>query len=302
MASSGFWSYYFRDNTKITGMDLRLNTQSVNNQDLIKLTPVDKILDKITLVIERLNVPGALPTFRWAENFGFVLSGRYREESVDNDLKFTGITSASNGIGGIIDVPENAGVLQNAPLADPGWHGLLTNSYTINTDMRTLAAGVKAFASSITGFLADERINDTFYPADPRDYTGGFTLLDKLSVKKDLIDPDNPFSKPYIGFRKYIVSSLQRNSIPDQKTLENITDQIEKIISTPVSKISFNCYVTKPLKFHGTFVIGVFQGQKYDYTDKYIYDSISYRLDKKNNVITADVEGINIPFLIKDIK
>jgi hypothetical protein len=187
-------------------------------------------------------------------------------------------------------------------LADPGWHGLLTNSYTINTDMRTLAAGVKAFASSITGFLADERINDTFYPADPRDYTGGFTLLDKLSVKKDLIDPDNPFSKPYIGFRKYIVSSLQRNSIPDQKTLENITDQIEKIISTPVSKISFNCYVTKPLKFHGTFVIGVFQGQKYDYTDKYIYDSISYRLDKKNNVITADVEGINIPFLIKDIK
>ena len=98
------------------------------------------------------------------------------------------------------------------------------------------------------------------------------------------------------------MSSLQRNSIPDQKALENITDQIEKIISTPVSKISFNCYVTKPLKFHGTFVIGVFQGKTYDYTDKYIYDSISYRLDKKNNVITADVEGINIPFLIKDIK
>jgi hypothetical protein len=296
MAASGFWSYYFRDNTQITGMNLRLNTQSVNNQDLIKLTPVDKILGKLQLIIERLNVPGALPTFRWAENFGFVLAGRYREEAIDNDLKFTGITD-----GKVIDVPENALVLQNAPLADPGWHGLLTNSYTINTDMRTLAAGVKAFASSITGFLADERINDTFYPADPRDYNNGLTLLDKLSIKKDFISPDNPFSKPYIGFRKYIVSSLQRNSIPDQKTLENITDQIEKIISTPVSKISFNCYVTKPLKFHGTFVIGVF-GKTVDYTDKYIYDSISYRLDKKNNVITADVEGINIPFLIKDIK
>ncbi len=296
MAASGFWSYYYRDNAQITGMNLRLNTQSVNNQDLIKLTPVDKILGKLQLIIERLNVPGALPTFRWAENFGFVLAGRYREEAIDNDLKFTGITD-----GKVIDVPENALVLQNAPLADPGWHGLLTNSYTINTDMRTLAAGVKAFASSITGFLADERINDTFYPADPRDYNNGLTLLDKLSIKKDFISPDNPFSKPYIGFRKYIVSSLQRNSIPDQKTLENITDQIEKIISTPVSKISFNCYVTKPLKFHGTFVIGVF-GKTVDYTDKYIYDSISYRLDKKNNVITADVEGINIPFLIKDIK
>jgi len=302
MAASGFWSYYFRDNTNITGMDLRLNTQSVNNQDLIKLTPVDKILDKLTLIIERLNVPGSLPAFRWAENFGFVLAGRYREDAVDSDLKFTGITATSNGIGGVIDVPENAGVLQNAPLADPGWHGLLTSTFTISTDMRTLAAGVKAFASSITGFLADERINDTFYPADPRDYLGDQTLLDKLSVKKDFINPENPFSKPYIGFRKYVVSSLQRNSIPDQKTLENITDQVEKVISTPVSKIRFNCYVTKPLKFHGTFTIGVFMGSSYDYTDRYLYESVSYSLDKKNNVITADVEGINIPFLIKDIQ
>lgn len=302
MAASGFWSYYFRDNTAITGVDLRLNTQSVNNQDLIKLTPVDKILDKITLLIERLNVPGALPTFRWAENFGFILAGRYRADAIDNDLKFTGIRAASNGIGSIIDVPEAALVLQNSPIADPGWHGLLTSSFVINTDMRTLAAGVKAFASSITGFLADERINDAFYPADPRDYSGGPTLLDKLSVKKDFISPDNPFSKPYIGFRKYVVSSLQRNSIPDQKTLENITDQIEKVISTPISKISFDCYVTKPLKFHGTFAIKVFQGTTFDYTDKYVYDSISYRLDKRNNVITASVEGINIPFLIKDIQ
>ena len=301
MAASGFWSYYYRENSSITGMELRLNTQSVNNQDLIKLTPVDKILDKLSLILERLNVPGALPTFRWAENFGFVLIGRYRPDAADNDLKFTGITAASNGIGSIINVPENSLNLQNAPLTDPGWHGLLTNSYSISTDMRTLAAGVRAFASSITGFLADERINDTFYPADPRDYALGATLLDKLSVKKDLLDPNNPFSKPYIGFRKYIIASLQRNSIPDQKTLENITDQLEKVISTPVSKISFTCYVTKPLKFHGTFTIGVF-GDKSDYTDSYVYDSISYRLDKKNNVITADVEGINIPFLIKDIQ
>ncbi len=302
MAASGFWSYYFRDNTNISGMNLRLNLQSVNNQDLIKLTPVDKILEKFILLIERLNVPGALPTFRWAENYGFVLAGRYRPDALDNDLKFTAISQNSAGLGVGISAPENSLNLQNAPLADPGWHGLLTNSFTISTDMRALAAGVRAFASSITGFLADERINDTFYPADPRDYSGGLTLLDKLAVKKDTIDPTNPFAKPYIGFRKYVIASLQRNSIPDQKSLENITDQIEKIISTPVSKISFNCYVTRPLRFHGTFRINVFLGKTADYTDQYVYDSISYRLDKNNNVITADVEGINIPFLIKDIQ
>ena len=313
MASTGFWSYYYRDNKNITGMNLRLNTQSVNNQDLIKLTPVDKVREKLQLIIERLNVPGALPTFRWAENFGFVLAGRYREDAVDrfkDDYEkgepktsmFTGISKNSGGLGSVINLPENSGNNQNAPLADPGWHGLLTSSYTINTDMRTLAAGVKAFASSITGFLADERFNDAFYPADPRDFTNGFTLLDYLAAKKDLLPPENPFKKPYIGFRKYVVSSLQRNTIPDQRTLENITDQIEKIISTPVSKISFDCYVTRPLKFHGTFEIGVFIGKSIDYTDRYVYDSVSYRMDKKNNVITASVEGINIPFLIKDIK
>jgi hypothetical protein len=43
-------------------------------------------------------------------------------------------------------------------------------------------------------------------------------------------------------------------------------------------------------------------GSSYDYTDRYLYESVSYSLDKKNNVITADVEGINIPFLIKDIQ
>jgi hypothetical protein len=152
--------------------------------------------------------------------------------------------------------------------------------------------------------LADERYNEGFYPADPRDFLGE-TLLDKLAAKKDFLNSDtNPFAKPYIGFRKYLVSAMQRNSIPDQKTLERITDQLEKIITNPQSEISFSCYVTKPLKFHGTFVIQVFLGNSktVDYTDKYIYNNVTYNFDKSQNVITASVTGINIPFLINDIK
>ena len=38
-----------------------------------------------------------------------------------------------------------------------------------------------------------------------------------------------------------------------------------------------------------------------DYTDKYIYERINYVFDKSQNVITANVTGINIPFLINDI-
>ena len=304
IASSGFWSYYFRDNTNIGGVDLRLNSQSVNNQDLIKCSPTDTIFPKIKTILERLNINGELPVLRWAENFGFVLAGRYRDDTIDNDLKFTGIVSDPAANVSIINYDQNALVNQNVPLSDPGWHGLLTDTFTISTDMKSLAAGVKAFASSITGFLADERYNEGFYPADPRDYLGE-TLLDKLATKKDFLNSEtNPFAKPYIGFRKYLVSAMQRNSIPDQKSLERITDQLEKIITNPQSEISFSCYVTKPLKFHGTFVIQVFLGNSktVDYTDKYIYNNVTYNFDKSQNVITASVTGINIPFLINDIK
>ena len=82
-----------------------------------------------------------------------------------------------------------------------------------------------------------------------------------------------------------------------------ITDELEKVIATPQSEVSFSCYVTKPLKFHGTFVIQVFvvDPKTVDYTDKYIYERINYVFDKSQNVITANVTGINIPFLINDI-
>ena len=303
IAASGFWTYYYRDNTNIRDIDLRLNSQSVNNQDLIKCSPTQTIYPKIKSILERLNRVGGLPVMRWAENFGFVLTGRYRDDTIDNDLKFTGIVSDPAANVSIINYNQNALVNQNVPLSDPGWHGLITDSFTISTDMKSLAAGVKAFASSITGFLADERYNPGFYPADPRDYLGE-TLLDKLSAKKDLLNADkNPFAKPYVGFRKYKVSSEQRNTIPDQRTLERITDELEKVIATPQSEVSFSCYVTKPLTFHGTFVIQVFvvDPKTIDYTDKYIYERINYVFDKSQNVITANVTGINIPFLINDI-
>ena len=53
MACSGFWSYYSRNNSdlanggSIYGIDLRLNSNSTNNQDLIKLNPLDKIYEKL---------------------------------------------------------------------------------------------------------------------------------------------------------------------------------------------------------------------------------------------------------------
>jgi hypothetical protein len=45
----------------------------------------------------------------------------------------------------------------------------------------------------------------------------------------------------------------------------------------------------------------VFLGSIQNSTDEYIYERIGYSYNKQQNFITASVEGINIPILIKDL-
>lgn len=291
MACSGFWSFYSRNNAGIDGMDLRLNSQSVNNQDLIKLNPLDKILDKFDQLLERLNTPDSLPTFRWAERYGFILEGR--NNNLDSDLKFTGLNDAGSAY-----VMNSNATNQKDFLANyqTDIHGLLVGDYTISTNMDTLAAGVRAFGSSITGFLADERYFPDSVSVDNMNIGVKLKLLQYLANA-----PFDSAQAPYVGFKKYLISSFQRNQIPDQTVLRNITNQYQKIARTPISNISFSCYVSKPLSVHGKFIIKTFLGDTINSTDQYIYQQVDYTYDKGNNHITASVQGINIPILIKDL-
>jgi len=69
-----------------------LNNNAVNNQELLNVTITDKIADKLGILLNRLKTPRFLPTFRWAEDVGFVLEGR--NNNIDKDLKFTGFDFA----------------------------------------------------------------------------------------------------------------------------------------------------------------------------------------------------------------
>ena len=292
IAASGFWSYYLRsnkdnaNNSIITGMDLRLNSNSVNNQDLIKLNPLDKILEKLNKLLERLNNPYSLPTFRWAEKSGFILE--CRNNYVDSDLRFTALNAAGTGYTfGSNASNQNKNYLQNF---QTDIHGLLQGEYTISTNIQGLAAGVRVFGVSMTGFLADERYteNSVTNPA--------FLLLPPEKKLLYLANaPVDTSQAPYIGFKKYLIWATQRNEIPDQTILKRVTDSIEVVSKIPISSVSFTCYVSKPLTYHGKFKINVFQGKIANFTDEYVYQSIDYKYDKMNNLITAFVRGINLP-------
>jgi hypothetical protein len=290
IACSGFWSYYKRDNTdinggSISGIDLRLNSNSTNNQDLVKLNPLDKIYDKLGKLLERLNNPYSLPTFRWAERYGFKLE--CRNNYVDNDLKFTGLTKAGTGYSFDSNASNTTKFMTNF---QSDLHGLLVSDYTIETNVQSLAAGVRVFGTAMTGFLADERYSQNSVSLNIALYQSRKDLLAYLSNA-----PRNSEQAPYIGFKKYLMWATQKNEIPDQQVLKRITDSIEIVSKTPISSISFQCYVVKPLNFHGKFLINVFQGQIVNSTDQYVYTGVDYNYDKANNLITASVRGTNMP-------
>jgi len=292
MACSGFWNFYFRNNTGIDGIDLRLNNESVNNNDLIKLNPTDLIGDKLKLLLQRLNTPFALPTFRWAENYGFILESR--NNYLDTDLKFTGLNENGSGYKFQSNDLNYTNFMNNYK---KDIHGLLTGSYTIDTDMNNLSAGLRVFGVSITGFLAREIYNPE---AVQLSVAAQVNLLDYLAATPrsgSIIGL--PTQVPYVGFKKWWIESMMRNTIPDDFVLTQILNNFDQIRQTPVSSINFSCYVSKPLSFHGKFYINVLSGTSTAQTDKYIYSSIQYSYDKVNNFITADVSGFNIPLLLR---
>ena len=291
MACSGFWSYYSRNNadlyngSSIYGIDLRLNSSSVNNQDLIKLNPLDKIYDKLKKLLERLNNPYSLPTFRWAERYGFKLE--CRNNFVDNDLKFTGLNAAGTAY---VFNSNASNTTDYISRFQSDIHGLLDGAYTIKTDVKGLAAGVRVFGVAMTGFLADERYSPRSVAVSNLPTQTQLDLLAYLSNA-----PFVPSQAPFVGFKKYLMWSLQKNEIPDEQVLKRVTDSLELVSKTPISSISFKCYVAKPLSFHGKFMINVFQGSTVNATDQYVYTSVDYNYDKENNLITADVRGTNMP-------
>ena len=285
--SSGFTKYY----DKVYGslkpdMDLRLNSNSTNNNELIKITPVDDIMKKLTLILERLSSPDKLPIFRWVENQGFRIECR-NDISPDTDLKFTGFVEKGARTGLQFVIKSNSNNTDNSNLqAIPDWHGLLVDSFEVNTDLRTLASGVKTFGQGITGFFAAEDFN-----------------LDRSFVNlanSGQIPSTENMRSGYVGFRKYLISSLKSNIIPDYVVLQKFHDIYVKLAQTPIHSIDFTCYVTKPLTFHGTFKINILDSGKV--TDQYIYKSINYTFNKQENIITATVSGVNTPMLLGELQ
>ena len=112
----------------------------------------------------------------------------------------------------------------------------------------------------------------------------------------------NTNQSAYVGFRKKVIDSLDRSETPSADLVRLKHEQNKLIVTKPFHRLGFTCYVTKPLTFHGTFRIQAFSGDSATITDKYIYNTIYYNIDKSSNLITATVNAFAQPWTISDLQ
>lgn len=289
IACSGFERNFTYDPANVGGIDLRLNANGTNNQETVKIFPTDKILDKINPILERLNSLTAQATLRWNEQTSRLhLESRYKDSTTDT-LNFLGTNFINNEQVFKINYSNN---VDNTP----DIHGLLKDNYKIETTNTQLAAGVRTYGKTYAGFIANEDFfNDALSVASRNAVTSSLGTNGSFNY-------NSPIHRGYVGFRKFVIDNFQAFILPD-RTAVNFKHEINKlVVRNPLHSIAFTCYVTKPLNFHGTFVVSAFIVDTVSTTDKYIYKTLQYRYDKENNVITADVRGFNQPFTIKELE
>lgn len=302
MQYSGFGDYFnfaSYDNGEkvdkyVKNLNLRLSPNPTVNQDILIATIYDRVLDKLNIFLSKfVGIPSdtdvrGQATFRWEPGKGFIFDARYNPFTID-ELLFTGIDPSTNFVTATPINTENS--------TDPGWHGLLSGGFTINTSTVPLSSIVETFGFT----LLDGYVSNS---SDKSFESRALSPENLIKVENALINKD-AVPHNYVGFRKKIMDQAERNEIFSKQILDFKHEQNLKIATVPFHQVSFDCYVTRPLLFHGTFIIRQFldyvDKTNYASTDQYIYKSVDYVINKKENIITASVTGIRQPWTIREL-
>ena len=159
------------------------------------------------------------------------------------------------------------------------WHGLLAGNFRIQTDNANFYSYFEARGSGYEGFVTD------YQPFSQKEAFQSITKGDFSSFG-------------YVGFNKPLYKNLN-NLFPDFLSVRSWLRNKIDVLKKPVYKLEFTCYVKRPLNVHGSFVIKSMSNNPSKVTDAYLYTSVTYRCDKKNNLLTATVTGAQSTLLEK---
>lgn len=284
---SAFSSYLANLNTRIG-----YNGFAALQQPFFEVNGRDRIWEKISDILTYMNNAKGLPVFFWdPADSVFKLSWRYEPVSCDT-LKFAGFKNRF----GVTEYPMNFEFNKDSPNA---LHGLIVGNYTVTTDLGNLHSGIvmTSLDQTATTLLRQEYYNGSA----PRTWENTALTLSTISVLQSSIDGENKNVPQenigYVGYRKFFYhpeSGLPPDPhIGDKNSLNKYFNTIKPLVRKTYSTLKFSVYVTEPLSINGTFVIKTFIGEREPIiTDKYIYKSCNYTIDKINNLITAEIEGV----------
>jgi hypothetical protein len=279
IACSGFADHYWRFNGNNAFNKygaLKLDSNSIQKQDLITCTFTDTILDKIKQVATLLNNKAtAFPTLRWDENNSKIIwDARYNY--LDTDFKFLGTVETGS--------KEYLYVKNTMGTNIPDWHGLLNGGYKVEIENANISTGVKSFGLLLDGYK---------FIGTPEVKIEQSLSTRFRNIVNNGVETEN-LPVGYVGFRKIKIDAVDKASIANQTILENRFRYLDLISRDTFHTINFTCYVTKPLRPHGTFLVNILVNDKTSQTDPYAYQKVNYTFSKENNYITADVSGVNI--------
>ena len=151
------------------------------------------------------------------------------------------------------------------------WHGLLSGPFVISTNNGNFYASFEARGSGYDGFS----VSSYSYSQQ-----NGFQSISSGDYSV----------QGYVGFNKKYMMQLGQ-LFPDWLSVDTWLRNKINILTKPIYSIDFSCYVKRPLNAHGSFIINSMMTNSSKVTDAYLYRSIRYSCDKKNNLITATVKG-----------
>jgi hypothetical protein len=294
VAMSGLYDWYEQsDDVKLSdALNLRLGyiplLGSLATQ-VLSASPQKKIIDILKPALGLVVDVNSIPVFYWDDATGRLRLDRRQSELLLDELTFAGY----------LDPDTNAAFLPNN--SPEGQHGVLhSDGWETTTNNKQLYAGMVLYGQNWYGrVITYSEINNGVFQ-NRFNKTGLADLINSVGENASTKE----LQGGYIGYRKIFVDQTQSNLFPDSLSLKRYGEKLREFMLTPYQRISFKCYVTRPLKHAGQFQIKTFltpSGLSADDSDistttgSYLYSDVTYSFKKSDNFIIADIKGEQLP-------
>jgi hypothetical protein len=267
---SGFYPYLrlYENPGYLKSIDANISYTQLDNKQVIA-TQGEPIISKLTTFLDDFMTKqpeSPFLRFDYSKQV-FEMDWRYTSKYRD-ELKLFGID---------LTKANSRDTYFNENLED--WHGLLSGPFTVFTENGNFFRSFEARGKGYEGFISSQ-----------------YSFSQKLA--KEAIVSGNYSIQGYVGFDKKYYEELG-DKFPDFLSVDTKLRNNIKVLQNPIYNVQFSCYVKRPLNNHGSFVIKSMIKQNARVTDAYLYTTVRYTCDKKNNLITAFVTGAQAKKLVK---